>query len=141
VVLPIWATVWTGCGPWLPLLGAKNRTELDLKTLASRLANTFIPSNSHFIPEPGDPLISSSSASQISSNSPSILPQVSTFPTAIVPRKGVVTKKKYKPVALKVKPVIAKLPDKFRIVQNILGDPLADIPVLDPHPPPFKPTG
>ena len=33
VVLPIWATVWTSCGPWLPLLGVKNWTELDLKTL------------------------------------------------------------------------------------------------------------
>ncbi|KAF8220600.1 hypothetical protein L208DRAFT_743402 [Tricholoma matsutake] len=25
--------VWTGCGPWLPSWGLKNRTELDLKTL------------------------------------------------------------------------------------------------------------
>jgi hypothetical protein len=24
---------WTGCGPWLRVLGAKNRTEPDLKTL------------------------------------------------------------------------------------------------------------
>ena len=24
---------WTGCGPRLPILGAKNRTELDLQTL------------------------------------------------------------------------------------------------------------
>ena len=24
---------WTGCGPQLPVLGAKNRTELDLRTL------------------------------------------------------------------------------------------------------------
>ena len=34
-VLPIWATVWTGCSPRLPLLGAKNWTELDLKTLSA----------------------------------------------------------------------------------------------------------
>ncbi|KAF8234746.1 hypothetical protein L208DRAFT_1260316, partial [Tricholoma matsutake] len=38
VVLPNWVTIWTGCSPRLPLLGAKNRTELDLKTLAEKLA-------------------------------------------------------------------------------------------------------
>jgi hypothetical protein len=36
----------------------------------------------------------------------------------------VATKKKYKPVAQKVRPVIAELPDHFRIIQNIVGDPL-----------------
>jgi hypothetical protein len=51
------------------------------------------------------------------------------------------TKKKYKPVALKVKPVIGTLPDKFRIIRNIVGDPLKDIPKLPTHPPPFTPTG
>ena len=34
-------------------------------------------------------------------------------------------KKKYKPVACKIKPVIAELPDKFRIIRNIIGDPLS----------------
>ena len=83
----------------------------------------------------------SSSISQVPLDSTITSPSISTFPEAIVPRKGVVTKKKYKPVALKVKPVIAELPNKFRIVRNILGDPLADMPALDPNPPPFKPTG
>ena len=32
----------------------------------------------------------------------------------IVKRKGVVTKKKYKPVAKKIKPVVTELPDTFR---------------------------
>ena len=50
-------------------------------------------------------------------------------------------KKKYKPVAVKVKPVIGALPDKFRIIRNIIGDPLKDLPVLPIHPPPFIPTG
>jgi len=59
------------------------------------------------------------------------LEQVSTF----------ATKRKYKPVALKVRPVLADLPDKFRITRNIIGDPLADMPQLSPTPPPFKPTG
>jgi hypothetical protein len=50
-------------------------------------------------------------------------------------------KKKYKPVAKKVKPVGATLPKEFRIVRNIQGDPLADLPILLPHPIDFTPTG
>ena len=46
-------------------------------------------------------------------------------------------KKKYKPVALKVKLVICELPDKFCILQNITGDLLKDLPVLDTDPPPI----
>ncbi|KAG5728890.1 hypothetical protein E4T56_gene5609 [Termitomyces sp. T112] len=41
-------------------------------------------------------------------------------------RKGVQVKKKYKPVAMKTKPII--------------GEPLATIPPLNPNPPPFVPT-
>ena len=52
-----------------------------------------------------------------------------------------IAKKKYKPVALKVRPVIGELPDKFRIVRNIIGDPLANLPILDPNPPAFTPCG
>src|SRR5271163_1533735 len=48
---------------------------------------------------------------------------------------------KYKPVALKIKPVIQELPAEFRIKREILGDPLADIPVLSPNPTDFEPTG
>ena len=51
------------------------------------------------------------------------------------------TTKKYKPVALKVKPVLGELPEKFRIVRNIIGDPLEHIPILDSNPPSFTPTG
>jgi hypothetical protein len=51
------------------------------------------------------------------------------------------TKKKYKPVALKVKPHIGTLPDKFRIIRNIIGDPLKDLPILPVVPPTFTPTG
>src|SRR6202040_58515 len=49
-------------------------------------------------------------------------------------------KKKYKPVALKMRPILAELPDKFCIIRNIIGDPLADMPTLSPNPPPFQPT-
>src|SRR6202453_2630182 len=38
-------------------------------------------------------------------------------------------KKKYKPVAKRTRPVIAKLLDKFRIVRKINSDPLADFPI------------
>ncbi|KZV59477.1 hypothetical protein PENSPDRAFT_595387, partial [Peniophora sp. CONT] len=61
--------------------------------------------------------------------------------TEDVPIPIFATKKKYKPVARKVNAVPAPLPDEFRIVRNIIGDPLADMPPLSPHPPPFKPTG
>ncbi|SJL14310.1 uncharacterized protein ARMOST_17766 [Armillaria ostoyae] len=54
---------------------------------------------------------------------------------------SVLATKKYKPVALKVKPLLGDLPDKFRIVRDIKGDLLVDMPVLNPNPPEFEPTG
>ena len=51
------------------------------------------------------------------------------------------TGKKYKPVALKTKPVLGELAEKFRIIRNIKGDPLANLPVLNPNPPKFTPYG
>ena len=47
--------------------------------------------------------------------------------------------KKYKPVALKVKPVLGELAEKFRIIRNIKGDPLEHLPTLNPNPPKFTP--
>jgi len=49
--------------------------------------------------------------------------------------------KKYKPVVLKVKPVLGTLPERFRITREIVGDPLQGIPKLPEHPPEFKPRG
>ncbi|KXN85534.1 hypothetical protein AN958_11170 [Leucoagaricus sp. SymC.cos] len=49
--------------------------------------------------------------------------------------------KKYKPVVLKVRPVLGELPDKFRIVRNITGDPLENLPQLPVHPPAPQPKG
>jgi hypothetical protein len=49
--------------------------------------------------------------------------------------------KKYKPVHLRTKPVLATLPGKFRIERNIKGDPLKDIPELSMTPGEFKETG
>ena len=48
--------------------------------------------------------------------------------------------KKYKPVALKVKPVYAELPGRYRIKREITGEPLAGMPQLNPRPPDFVPT-
>lgn len=42
--------------------------------------------------------------------------------------------KKYKPVALKVKPILCDLPDKFRIQREIKGDPLKDMPPIPIRP-------
>ncbi|KAG6871598.1 hypothetical protein C0992_010657, partial [Termitomyces sp. T32_za158] len=65
---------------------------------------------------------------------------LSTYVTA-PKQKGVQIKKKYKPVALKTKPVTSSISEDFRIKQKIIGDPLADMPPLTPNPPPFVPTG
>src|SRR6202142_3854022 len=51
------------------------------------------------------------------------------------------TKKKYKPVAQKTRSVLAELPEKFRVIRKIEGEPLKEMPILDPNPPPFKPCG
>ena len=51
------------------------------------------------------------------------------------------TKKKYKPVMLKVRPILGELPDKFRIIRNITRDPLEGMPILDPNLPVFQPCG
>jgi len=49
--------------------------------------------------------------------------------------------KKYKPVALKVKPVLGTLLERFRIIREIKGDPLKDILKLPEKPPDFVPKG
>ena len=48
---------------------------------------------------------------------------------------------KYKPVAKKIKPVPTTLPEEFRTTRKIIGNPLADMPKLSPHPIDFTLTG
>ena len=48
-------------------------------------------------------------------------------------------KKKYKPVIRKVWPILGTLPSCFCIEQNIISDPLMNLPVLPTHLPPFTP--
>ena len=47
--------------------------------------------------------------------------------------------KKYKPMALKVRPVLRTLPERFRITREIIDDPLKDMPELPEWPPEFQP--
>jgi hypothetical protein len=49
--------------------------------------------------------------------------------------------KKYKPVALKVRPIETELLSWFHIICEIKGDPLENIPELPTHPANFQPTG
>ena len=49
--------------------------------------------------------------------------------------------KKYKPVTQKARPIIGDLPSCFCIVQNIIGDPLTDLPQLSLLSPCFWLTG
>lgn len=71
----------------------------------------------------------------LSDISQSDFPFVTHKPLAIL-----AAKKKYKPVAKKVRPVMTELPERFRIVRNIVGNPLAALPTLVHNPPPFQPT-
>ncbi|THU77358.1 hypothetical protein K435DRAFT_605305, partial [Dendrothele bispora CBS 962.96] len=48
---------------------------------------------------------------------------------------------KYKPVALKVRPVKTTLPEEFHILRKIEGDPLAGMPEIPLDPPEFTPKG
>lgn len=50
-------------------------------------------------------------------------------------------KKKYKTVAEKIRPVFAELPDEFRIVREIKGNPLEGMPEISAQPRDFVPTG
>ena len=62
-------------------------------------------------------------------------------PISRTPLAILAAKKKYKPVALKVRPIMAELPERFRIVRNILGNPLDTLPSLPKHPEPFRSVG
>ncbi|KAE9401900.1 hypothetical protein BT96DRAFT_991735 [Gymnopus androsaceus JB14] len=48
--------------------------------------------------------------------------------------------RKYKPVAIKVRPVKTLMLEEFVVKRNITRDPLAGMPMLDPNPPEFKPS-
>ena len=57
-----------------------------------------------------------------------------------IPAREVYAGKKYKPVALKVRPVLTELPKEFRLKREIRGDPLKDMPGLSAKPSDYSPT-
>ena len=59
----------------------------------------------------------------------------------VTPPIAIFAGKKYKPVALKVRPVETELPSRFRIVRKIEGDPLENMPELPTRPADFTPVG
>jgi hypothetical protein len=54
-------------------------------------------------------------------------------------KSGVVYKRKYRKAKDRIQLIVTQLPEEFRIICNITGDPLKDIPVLPTHPPNFVP--
>ncbi len=61
------------------------------------------------------------------------------YPPNITPISSYVGKK-YKPVARKIRPIATELPERFRIIRDIKGDPLSTLPDLPTRPGPFEPT-
>jgi hypothetical protein len=83
------------------------------------------------------PSVPPSDSSPFRTGSELSVPIYNTAPIAVKKKQ----KKKYKPVALKVRLVIGELQDRYRIVRNIVGNPLQDLPILNPRSLPFKPCG
>src|SRR5271156_3425576 len=91
---------------------------------------------------PSDGLLSARHISEISPLIDIIIiPDITDTDTDISIFMNLDGKKKYKPVARKIKPFIGELPGKFRIIRNIIGDPLEHLPSLPTRPPPFSPKG
>src|SRR6266568_7366527 len=73
-------------------------------------ARDNIPQSSHYFSSPESDLLNA--------NVPPDKPVASVF------------RKKYKPVVLKVRPIISTLPQEYHITHNIIGDPLQNMPEL-----------
>ena len=77
--------------------------------------------------------ITSSSSSDVK---PGLVSEAEQFTDTHIDALGigkVKAKKKYKPVALKARPVAAPLPAEFRIVRHITNDPMAFLPEIVVH--------
>jgi hypothetical protein len=55
-------------------------------------------------------------------------------------KPGVVYKRKYRKAEDRIQPIMMQLPEEFRIVRNIIRDPLENMPVSPMHPPDFVPS-
>ncbi|PIL26607.1 hypothetical protein GSI_11301 [Ganoderma sinense ZZ0214-1] len=116
-------------------------TSTQEKLTQSHSVDVFLSSLESPAPEFSSPDRSSSSkTSKPTKQSPPSSPSRSSIAIPEPDRAALVdsflaTKKKYKPVALKTRPLLADLPEKFRIERKIIGDPLTDMPPLNPNPP------
>jgi hypothetical protein len=54
-------------------------------------------------------------------------------------KPGVMYKRKYRKAEDRIQPIAMQLPEEFRIIRNITGDPLENIPALPMHPPDLTP--
>ncbi|KAJ3792030.1 hypothetical protein GGU11DRAFT_866501 [Lentinula aff. detonsa] len=86
---------------------------------------------------------SSKSKQQQSTNRKNNCQTTFTTPTAakVSETTFAASKKRYKPVHRRVQPVQTTLPEKFHVVRSFPTDPLANLPLLNPNPPEFTPTG
>src|SRR6201996_6540436 len=57
------------------------------------------------------------------------------------PPTAIFAGKKYKPIALKIRPIETELPSRFRIIREIKGNPLENLPQLPTQLADFQPTG
>jgi hypothetical protein len=55
-------------------------------------------------------------------------------------KPGVVYKRKYRKAEDRIQPITMQLPEEFRIMRNIIGDPLENMLVLPTHTPDFVPS-
>jgi hypothetical protein len=55
-------------------------------------------------------------------------------------KPGVVYRRKYRKAEDRIQPIATQLPEEFRIIRNIIGDPLENMLVLPTHPPDFVPS-
>ncbi|KAG6877140.1 hypothetical protein C0992_010716 [Termitomyces sp. T32_za158] len=135
----------------MPTLSNQNQQNIT----DSSLAYLYLTASNHFdkfaspntylttLPNATTPaVLRLTKVSDCANNIIDILPTASTYTAATnSERKGVQVKKKYKPVALKVKPVTSSISENFKIEHCIVGDPLANMLTLSSNLSPFKPTG
>jgi hypothetical protein len=112
---------------YTPILSSDSSTLSRIYLSACDFLDTPLSTLYNTIHTPADSMTSPS----MTSPSDRLVPYTDLFLSA---------KKKYKPVTKKVHPVIGELPEKFHIERKIIGNPLDDLPTLNPKPPPFKPS-
>ena len=118
----------TACAPLPP-----DTQEEDVAAAYVSLCNTDAPPLYNFFFSDNDTI-------DPSTPEPQLKAPVYTFLDAR-PSLTVYVGKKYKPVALKVRPVETELLSRFWITRNIIGNPLKNMPALTLRPPPYTPTG